>query len=48
MYADLVQGKKNWLVANESWIDESGTGGKNEVNLPLAESGMLSNKTSPR
>jgi hypothetical protein len=33
-------------LANESWIDENQTRGKNEVNVPLVESGMLE-QTSP-
>jgi hypothetical protein len=28
-------------LANESWIDENKTRGKNEVNVPLVESGIL-------
>ena len=27
-------------LANESWIDENRTRGKNEVNVPLVESGI--------
>ena len=27
-------------LANESWIDENQTRGKNEVNVPLVESGI--------
>jgi hypothetical protein len=27
-------------LANESWIDENKTRGKNEVNVPLVESGI--------
>jgi hypothetical protein len=27
-------------MTNESWIDENKTRGKNEVNLPLVESGI--------
>jgi hypothetical protein len=33
-------------MANESWIDENKTRGKNEVNVPLVESGIETNFTS--
>jgi hypothetical protein len=33
-------------VANESWIDENKTRGKNEVNVPLLESRITTNFTS--
>jgi hypothetical protein len=33
-------------LANESWIDENRTRGKNEVNVPLVESGLETNFTS--
>jgi len=33
-------------MANESWIDENKTRGKNEVNVPLLESRITTNFTS--